>query len=85
MTRSGILLACGLIEVIDDDLVMVTDTSTFDVVEKLTAIGLPLDRVAAALTRMADHHVASVRVLIDLYREQIWQLVKQPTKDAGFF
>jgi DNA-binding transcriptional MerR regulator len=73
------LSACGLIEVIDEDLVVITDTSTFDVVEKLTAIGLPLDRVAAALARMADHHVASVRVLIDLYREQIWQ----PFADAG--
>lgn len=73
------LSACGLIEVIDDDLVVITDTSTFDFVEKMTAIGLPLDRVAAALARMADHHVASVRVLIDLYREQIWQ----PFADAG--
>jgi len=73
------LSACGLIEVVDDDLVVITDTSTFDFVEKLTAIGLPLDKVAQALTRMADHHVASVRALVDLYREQIWQ----PFADAG--
>ncbi len=73
------LSACGLIEVVDDDLVLITDTSTFDFVEKLTAIGLPLDKVAEALARMADHHVASVRALVDLYREQIWQ----PFADAG--
>jgi len=73
------LAACGLIEVLDDDLVVITDTATFDYVEKLAAIGLPLDKVAEALTRMADHHVASVQVLIDLYRSEIWQ----PFTDAG--
>jgi len=67
------LSACGLVEVIDDDLVAITDTSTFDYVEKLVAIGLPLDKVAAALARMANHHVASVQSLIDLYRDEIWQ------------
>ena len=45
------LSACGLIEVIDDDLVVITDTSTFDYVEKLVAIGLPLDKVAETLAR----------------------------------
>ena len=66
-------------EVIDDDLVVITDTSTFDYVEKLTGIGLPLDRVAAVLARMAEHHIASVQALIELYREEIWQ----PFADAG--
>lgn len=73
------LAACGLIEVVDDDLVVITDTATFDYVEKLVAIGLPLAKVSAALARMADHHVASVQALIDLYREEIWQ----PFADAG--
>jgi DNA-binding transcriptional MerR regulator len=73
------LAACGLIEVVDDDLVVITDTSTFDYVEKLTGIGLPLDRVAAVLARMAEHHIASVQALIELYREEIWQ----PFADAG--
>lgn len=73
------LSACGLIEVVDDDRVVITDTSTFDYVEKLVAIGLPLDKVAEALARMADHHVASVQALIDLYRSEIWQ----PFTDAG--
>jgi hypothetical protein len=73
------LAACGLVEVIDDDLVVITDTSTFDYVEKLTGIGLPLDRVAAVLARMAEHHIASVQALIELYREEIWQ----PFADAG--
>ena len=73
------LAVCGLIEVVDDDLVVITDTSTFDYVEKLAAIGLPLDKVAEALARMAEHHVASVQALIDLYRSEIWQ----PFADAG--
>jgi DNA-binding transcriptional MerR regulator len=67
------LATCGLVEVIDDDLVVITDTSTFDYVEKLTAIGLPLDKVADALTQMAEHHVASVQALVGLYREQVWE------------
>ena len=74
-----LLSACGLIEVLDEDLVVITDTSTFDYVEKLVAIGLPLGKVAEALARMADHHVASVQALIDLYRSEIWQ----PFTDAG--
>ena len=41
--------------------------------------GLPLDKVAEALARMAEHHVASVQALIDLYRSEIWQ----PFTDAG--
>jgi DNA-binding transcriptional MerR regulator len=73
------LSGCGLIEVIDDDLVVVTDTSTFDYVEKLVAIGLPLDKVARALAQMADHHVASVQALVDLYRDEVWL----PFADAG--
>jgi hypothetical protein len=73
------LSACGLIEVVDDDLVVITDTSTFDYVGKLAAIVLPLDKVAEAPARMADHHVASVQALIDLYRSEIWQ----PFTDAG--
>jgi DNA-binding transcriptional MerR regulator len=73
------LAVCGLIEVVDDDLVVITDTSTFDYVEKLAAIGLPLDKVAEALARIADHHVATVQALIDLYRSEIWQ----PFTDAG--
>ena len=64
------LSACGLIEVVDDDLVVITDTSTFDYVERLAAIGLPLDKVAEALTQMADHHIASVQALVGLYREE---------------
>ena len=67
------LSACGLVEVVDDDLVVITDTSTFDYVEKLVAIGLPLDKVSAVLTKMADHHAASVRALVDLYREEVWR------------
>ena len=55
------------------------NTSTFDYVEKLAAIGLPLDKVAEALAWIADHHVATVQALIDLYRSEIWQ----PFTDAG--
>jgi hypothetical protein len=66
------LSACGLIDVVDDELLVITDTSTFDYVEKLTAIGLRVDKVARALTLMADHHVASVQALVDLYRDEIW-------------
>ena len=68
-----LLSACGLIEVLDEDLVVITDRSTFDYVEKLVAMGLPLDKVAETLTQMADHHVASVQALVGLYREEIWE------------
>jgi DNA-binding transcriptional MerR regulator len=67
------LSACGLIAVLDEDLVVITDTSTFDCVEKLAAIGLPLDKVAETLTQMAHHHLASVQALVGLYRETIWE------------
>jgi hypothetical protein len=62
-----------LIEVLDEDLVVITDTSTFDYVEKLAAIGLSLDKVAETLTQMADHHLASVQALVGLYRAEIWE------------
>jgi hypothetical protein len=67
------LSGCGLIEVLDEDLVVITDTSTFDYVEKLVAIGLPLTKVAKVLTAMAEHHVASVQALVGLYREEVWK------------
>jgi DNA-binding transcriptional MerR regulator len=67
------LSACGLIDVLDENVVVITDTSTFDYVEKLVAIGLPLDKVAETLTQMADHHLASVQTLVGLYRETIWE------------
>ena len=40
------LADCGLIDLVNDELLVVTDTRTFDYVEKLIAIGLPLDKVA---------------------------------------
>jgi DNA-binding transcriptional MerR regulator len=64
---------CGLIDVIDDELLVITDTSTFDYVTKLIAIGLPLDKIALALTQMTDHHVASMQAFVDLYRNEIWE------------
>ena len=73
------LVACGLITAIDDDLVNVTDTVTFEHLENLVAIGLPLEQVTTALSAMASYHVASVQTLVDLYREQIWQ----PFVEAG--
>jgi DNA-binding transcriptional MerR regulator len=67
------LSACGLVQVVDQDLVVITDMSTFDYVEKLVAIGLPLTKVAKVLTEMADHHAASVQALVGLYREEVWK------------
>jgi len=64
---------CGLIDVIDDELLVITDTSTFDYVAKLIAIGLPLDKIARALTQMTDHHIASMQAFVDLYRNEIWE------------
>ena len=66
------LLECGLIDIVDDELLLITDTSTFDYVEKLTALGLPVGKVARALTHMADAHVASLQALVDLYRDEVW-------------
>jgi DNA-binding transcriptional MerR regulator len=67
------LADCGLIDVINDELLVITDTSTFDFVEKLTAVGLPLDKVTRALTHMTDHQTASMQALVDLYRDEIWE------------
>lgn len=73
------LVVCGLVEPCSDELVLITDTVTFDYVEKLVAIGLPLEKVASTLTVMAAHQVASVRALVDLYREEVWR----PFVEAG--
>ncbi|SPM29636.1 MerR family transcriptional regulator [Mycobacterium terramassiliense] len=67
------LADCGLIDLVDDELLIITDTRTFDYVEKLAAIGLPLDKIARALTHMADHQIASMQALVDLYRDEIWE------------
>lgn len=66
------LSACGLVDVVDDDLLVITDTSTFEYVEKLTAVGLPLGEVAQALICMAEHQVASAQALVDLCRDEVW-------------
>ena len=67
------LADCDLIDVVNDELLVITDTSTFDYVEKLVAIGLPLDKVARALTHMTDHQIASMQAFVDLYRDEIWE------------
>lgn len=73
------LAACGLVEPNGDEVVTVTDTVTFDYVDKLVAIGLPLDKVAKTLITMSEHQLASVRTLVDLYRDEIWR----PFVEAG--
>jgi DNA-binding transcriptional MerR regulator len=67
------LAECGLIDVVDDELLIITDTRTFDYVEKLVAIGLPLDKIARALTHISDHQIASMQALVELYRDEIWE------------
>lgn len=67
------LADCGLIEVVDDDLLIITDTRTFDYVEKLVAIGLPLDKIARSLTHMTNHQIASMQAFVELYRDEIWE------------
>lgn len=67
------LSACGLVDIVDDDLVVVTDTATFDYVEKLTEIGLPLSEIARTLIRVSEHQAASVQALVDLYRANVWK------------
>lgn len=67
------LTGCGLIDVINDELLVVTDTRTFDYVEKLVAIGLPLERIAWALTHMTNHQIASMQAFVDLYRDEVWE------------
>jgi DNA-binding transcriptional MerR regulator len=64
---------CGLIEIVDDELLVITDTATFDYVEKLSAVGLPLDKVGRALTHMTDHQIASMQPLVELYRDEVWE------------
>lgn len=67
------LADCGLIDVVDDELLVITDTRTFDYVEKLTAAGLPLDKVAGLLAHMTEHQMASMQPFVDLYRNEIWE------------
>lgn len=67
------LAGCGLIDVVNDELLVITDTRTFDYVEKLVAIGLPLDKIAWALTDMTNHQIASMQAFVDLYRDEIWE------------
>jgi DNA-binding transcriptional MerR regulator len=67
------LADCGLIDVVDDELLVITDTRTFDYIEKLIAIGLPVDKVARALSHMTNHHIASMQAFVDLYRDEIWE------------
>jgi DNA-binding transcriptional MerR regulator len=64
---------CGLVEIVNDELLVVTDTATFDFVEKLIAVGLPLDKVARALAHMTDHQIASMQPLVELYRDEVWE------------
>lgn len=73
------LADCGLIDVLDDELLVITDTRTFAYVEKLIATGLPLGKVARALAHMTDHQMASMQAFVDLYRDEIWE----PFLDAG--
>ena len=75
----GQLVQCGLIDIVDDDQARITDVATFDYVEKLAAIGLPADAIGNALDVMTQHQVRGVSVLVDLYREAVWQ----PFVDAG--
>jgi DNA-binding transcriptional MerR regulator len=67
------LAGCGLIDVVDDELLVITDTRTFDYVEKLVAIGLPLEKIAYALTHMTNHQIASMQAFVELYRDEIWE------------
>ncbi|OBF46250.1 hypothetical protein A5787_11710 [Mycobacterium sp. 852002-50816_SCH5313054-b] len=67
------LADCGLIDVVNDELLVITDTRTFEYVEKLVAIGLPLDKIARSLTHMTNHQIASMQAFVDLYRDEIWE------------
>ncbi len=67
------LADCGLVDVVNDELLVITDTRTFDYVEKLIATGLPLAKVAGALAHMTEHQVASMQAFVDLYRDEIWE------------
>jgi DNA-binding transcriptional MerR regulator len=64
---------CGLVDIIDDELLLVTDIATFDYVEKLIAVGLPLDKVARAFSVMTDHQIAGMQPLVELYRDEVWE------------
>jgi len=67
------LADCGLIDIVNDELLVITDTATFDYVEELIAIGLPLEKIARALTHMTNHHIASMQPFVDLYRDEVWE------------
>ena len=72
------LIGCGLVEVIDDQTVVVKDVATFDYVEQLAAIGLPVDAIVAAVEVMSELQVRGVGVLVDLYRKEVWSRSSTP-------
>jgi DNA-binding transcriptional MerR regulator len=73
------LIGCGLIDGIDDQKVVIKDVATFDYVEQLVGIGLPLKAIASAVEAMSELQIRGVGVLVDLYRKEVWQ----PFVDAG--
>ena len=73
------LLRCGLIDIVDDGHAVIKDVATFDYVEQLAAIGLPVDEIASAVDIMSQLQIRAVGVLIDLYLKEVWQ----PFVDAG--
>lgn len=73
------LIGCGLIEVLDDQKVIIMDAATFDYVEQLIAVGLPVDAIASAVEAMSELQIRGVGALVDLYRKEVWQ----PFVDAG--
>lgn len=73
------LTGCGLVDIVDDDLLVITDTATFDYVEKLIGVGLALSQVTQTLVTMAEHQTASAQALVDMCRDGIWR----PFVEAG--
>lgn len=74
-----LLVQCGLLEVVDHGQVLVKDVATFDYVDKLAVIGLPIDAITSAVNTLTELQIRGVGALMDIYRDVVWQ----PFVDAG--
>jgi DNA-binding transcriptional MerR regulator len=67
------LAKLGLIADADGDPVSVRDAETLDLIEGLTGIGLPLERLAATLVEVRGHQRRIADMILRAYVEDVWE------------
>jgi DNA-binding transcriptional MerR regulator len=74
------LAAMGLIAEDDADTVTVNDMATLDLIQEFSAVGISPQRLAKALVEVAHHQREITRLVIDVYRDDVWE----PFVASGF-